>query len=108
MLVFHSKHKNNRVTVVGEFVNNELVLAASRCGDNDNFSRKLGRVKAAGRLQMKHPKACIECDKPILKDYKHTVSVGSNQNTKVFVEIAAEFADEVNVKSNKIFKIVNN
>lgn len=106
MLVLHSKHPHNRVTVVGEFVENELVLAASRCGNQDNFSRKLGRSKAMGRLLMKHPKQCVECDIIVKKDYRHRIPVGSNQTTNVFVEHAAELADRVHYKSSNVFKIV--
>jgi hypothetical protein len=43
--------KAPRVTVVGEFKDGVLNLAVSRCSEKDNFSRKIGRVIAIGRLQ---------------------------------------------------------
>jgi len=106
MLVLHSKHPRNRVTVVGEFIENELVLSASRCGDYDNFNRKLGRQKAAGRLSMKHPKECVDCGNIIKKDYKHRIPIGSNQNTMVFIEHASELANDIHLRSSNLFKII--
>lgn len=115
MLVFHSKHDRNRVTVVGDFVENELILAASRCGDRENFSRKEGRTKAKGRLCMKHPRKCIECNKApggeliekiIEKDYKFVLPTDGNNTTSLFVEQAAILADIINQKSSNVFKII--
>lgn len=48
--IYHSKDVKNRVTVVGEFDNNELRLAVARCSSNDNFCRRIGRELATNRL----------------------------------------------------------
>lgn len=115
MLIFHSKHDHNRVTVVGDFIENELILAASRCGSNENFSRKEGRLKAHGRLLMKHPRKCIEnrqlpdgkvVKKIVRKDYQFKIPVSSVRNVSLFIEHAAELANIINQKSSNVFKIV--
>jgi hypothetical protein len=53
MLVFRTPHQEGeqRFTVVGKIVGDNLELAASRCSPNDNFNKKLGRRIAEGRLK---------------------------------------------------------
>lgn len=49
--IYHSKSTQNRVTIVGEFENNELRVAVARCSSNDNFCRRVGRELATNRLK---------------------------------------------------------
>ena len=46
----NSKHRNERVTLVGEFSNETLKIAAARCSKKDQFARKKGVKIAEGRL----------------------------------------------------------
>ena len=87
MLIFHSKHSKNRVTVVGEYCENGLCLTAARCSDKDNFSRKIGVAKAISRFNVK----------------RHCLNFSTNDKTiKNFVEVAKQLADFVS--SNIKFK----
>lgn len=47
---YSSPDSKNRVTVVGQKVDNKLVFAVSRCSDKDHFCRKEGRQIAETRL----------------------------------------------------------
>jgi hypothetical protein len=50
---FYSKPKDtqNRVSVIGQFVDGNLQIAISRCSKRDNFIRKKGRLIAENRLK---------------------------------------------------------
>ena len=59
MTMFHHKrirdaagHKLNRggMTVAFKYFGDDIEYAIAQCHEEDNFSRELGRVKAAGRL----------------------------------------------------------
>lgn len=55
MFTFHLRKGSDAptdVTVVAETVGTDtIIFAASRCGENDIFNRKLGRTIATGRLR---------------------------------------------------------
>ena len=87
MLIFHSKHPKNRVTIVGEYCEDGLCLTAARCSDKDNFCRKTGREKAVSRFSVK----------------RHCLNLSTDDKTiKTFVEVAKQLADFVS--SNIKFK----
>lgn len=88
MLTLHSKHDNNRVTVVGDVINGHLMLSAARCGKRDRFVRKVGNLIATGRFNK--GKFC------------RTVPVGSTFTTSDFIEIASTFADEIHVNAKLV------
>ena len=88
MLIFHTKHDRNRVTIAGDLVDGVLQLSAARCSKKDCFKRKVGNAIATGRFRA--GKFC------------KSINVGSNFTGKDFVEIAAEYGDEV----HKIGKLV--
>lgn len=46
---FYSKEAP-RVTVVGNYINGRLNIAAAKCSKKDQFVRKIGRAIASGRL----------------------------------------------------------
>jgi hypothetical protein len=75
----------NRVTIVGEHKDGKLKLAASRCSNKDNFSRKVGRELAEKRLQ----EGKIIAEIPMLAC-----------NSKLFVQFAISMADVV--RDNKV------
>jgi hypothetical protein len=72
--------ETNRVTVVGNYVDGNLSLAASRCSNKDQFMRKRGRTIAENRLE----KGKVIVTLPI-KDF----------TIKDFVENATELAYHV-------------
>lgn len=88
MFRFYSK-ENPRVAVIGNFTNGKLEISVSRCGKKNNFSRKIGRTIAEGRLA-----------KGILYDTIEKESITTNE----FVEIANKIANEV-AFSKKIQKL---
>jgi hypothetical protein len=72
--------KQARVTVVGKYDKGELHLAVARCSDKDNFSKKIGRRIATGRLE----------------SGKLYTSVATNkQDVDTFVRLASMAAEEV-------------
>lgn len=91
MLVFHSKHADNRVTVVGEFKDGSLCVSAARCSNKDNFSREKGREVAMRRYNVGR----TICSIPVVE-----------QTTKAFVIIAQKLADLISpdVKFKEHFK----
>ena len=46
---YHSK-STPRFTIAGRFNNSHLVLAIALCSEKDQFVKRLGRIKAKGRL----------------------------------------------------------
>ena len=88
MLTLHSKHKSNRVTVVGDVVDGKLLLSASRCSKKDSFVRKIGNAIATGRFNA--------------GKYCRTIDVGSDFNTTIFVELASDFAEDAHAKGSLI------
>lgn len=69
-----------RVSVVGEHVDGQLKVAASRCGKRDNFRRSRGRSIAEGRLRGGKLCATIPME-----------SCNGNQ----FVEVASRIAEQI-------------
>lgn len=69
--VFHSRPNSTgvRVTVVGQNVNGELKLAASRCSEKDAFVKSIGRFKATERLSVDNLIATIDFQKPSLNRF---------------------------------------
>ena len=64
------KSFTNRVTIVGKIKNNFLELSAARCSDKDNFSRKIGRIIAEGRLNKKKYCLRIKLNKKEIQEFK--------------------------------------
>lgn len=84
--IYHSKSASNRVTVAGEFSEDgrTITLAASRCSDRDQFTRKSGRIKATGKLKSKK---------------SVTIVVDPDQDRAgTFVDLAATICQYVSVK----------
>ena len=84
MYVFHSKPlpSGKRVTLAANYneENSSLNIATSRCSPKDQFSKKLGRIIAEGRLEKNGP--------------EYRVALPSPPSYKEFSTIAAEFVAE--------------
>lgn len=81
--IFHSDQDDFtgiRVTVVGDYTDGVLKVAASRCSPEDHFARKIGRDIALDRLNK---------DKLIT-----SIETGDMSNNK-FISIANAVADSV-------------
>lgn len=51
---FHNTHNQRvRVTVAGQFIDNELHIGVARCSEKDQFTRKTGREIALERMVAK-------------------------------------------------------
>lgn len=82
--------QGNRVSVVGQLVNQELAIAVARTGKHENFCRKKGRAIAEGRLAKGKLYA--------------TLKVGKDKMlSEEFITIAQEIAEQV-IKTKKVTK----
>jgi hypothetical protein len=54
ILFYHGQTPDNvRFTIAGRFEGEEIVMGIALCSKNDQFCKKLGRVKATGRSYAK-------------------------------------------------------
>lgn len=104
--VFHSDGKSTfgvRVTVVGEVVDGELKLSASRCSEKDAFVKKVGREKAIERLSVGNLVTSIKVEKANLNLFINTAKAVADSVAKHGVYKKIELIDNSKLYVDTIF-----
>ena len=93
MYRFYSRptETKSRVTVVGEYSEGVLKIAASRCSEKDNFRRKTGRAIAEGRLKKGKLFSSV-----LLKDC----------NIKKFVTFAKDICNQIDKNPQDVVRVI--
>ena len=91
MLIYHSRHPKNRVTIVGEYNAGKLCMTAARCSDKDNFCRKVGRDKASARLKLHRNCYSTSVEESTIKNFVEQASklanfISENVNFKKYIK----------------------
>jgi len=90
MLFYHGETTDNvRFTIAGHFEEDEIILGLALCSKNDQFCKKLGSIKAAGRSYSKRGRSGMST----INLYKDTMpeNYWVGKETRIFRDAVSNF-----------------